>query len=44
MENSIEFTFRYLMQQWQEATLYDYGYIVLAIVVVGWAISRLSSK
>jgi len=36
MHRFIEFLF----YQWQSATLMDYAHCVLAIIVVGWFISR----
>ena len=31
-----------LLEQWQGATLMDYGHLVLAVVLVGWFIARMS--
>lgn len=33
-----------LLEKWQNATLVDYGHMVLAVVLLGWFVSRLNSR
>ncbi len=33
----------YLMYEWQTATLTDYAHCVLAIIVIGWFMSRTNN-
>lgn len=44
MERSAGIWFDQMMVYWQDATLVDYGHMVLAIVLVGWFTSRLASR
>lgn len=33
-----------LLEKWQNATLVDYGHLVLAVVLLGWFFTRLNSR
>jgi hypothetical protein len=40
MERWTQELFDYLMTSWQDATLHDYGHIVLGVIVTGWFLGR----
>ncbi len=41
--NTITVWFGSLLEVWHNATLVDYGNLVLAVVVLGWFIARMST-
>jgi len=38
---TIQLWLAYLLEQWQHATLMDYGHMVLAVVLLGWFVARI---